>query len=372
MESSDGAVRRVGQPRTTNGSSELKVYPSANDVLEEHQLHNTRYVIYRNEVFNAGKYLDSLGHPGGESPIAEFFGRDLTEAMHQKNHSKSAYKILQSFKVGEVTQKREYDIDKTAATNSAILRGHSLISEELAEKVARRFDLTRPIYPQIIDPTLSLEEYLAFITEPKIMLDPKKQIRIFDSDFFEFFSSTQWYAIPLFWLPVKIVVLGLLIRSLPADYTALRAVACYVFGIFFWTLTEYVLHRFLFHIDAKLPTNGWLFGFHFLLHGIHHAFPQDPGRLVFPIINGVGVGLIMLCLFLSIFWWVDALFVLGGFGLGYICYDLFHYYSHHSGASLFNEQRQYHMKHHHKNPNRGFGVTSKTWDYVFGTVLQDT
>lgn len=352
-------------------SQPAKVYVSAEEVYQEHKLNNTRYVIYRNEVFNAGKYLDMLGHPGGESAISPYFGKDITEPMHLQNHSKSAYRMLRNFKIGEVTEKREYDIDKKAQENASILAGHSLISEKMADKIAKRFDLNKPIYPQIIDPSLTLEEYLAFITEPKMMLDPKKQVRIFDSDFFEFFSSTPWYAIPLFWFPVKFLVLGLLIKNLPVDYSATRAILCYIFGIFHWTFTEYMLHRFVFHIDAKLPSNGWVFGFHFLAHGIHHAFPQDPGRLVFPIINGVAIGLIMLGYFLCIFWWVDALFVLGGFGLGYISYDLFHYYSHHSGAAIFNEQRQYHMKHHHKDPNRGFGVTSKLWDYVFGTVLAD-
>lgn len=367
----EGSTQTVSRTQSSSSPNTFKVYATPEEVLQEHLTHNTRFVIYRNSVFNVGLYLDGLGHPGGEKVISDYFGKDVTEAMHLQKHSRSAYKMLQNYKVGEVSKKTEYQIDKLAADNSAILKGHSLIGEEMADRIAKRFDLNRPIYPQIIDPTLSLDEYLAFITEPKIMLDPKKQIRIFDSDFFEFFSSTKWYAIPLFWFPIKFIVLGALLRSLPDAYSLWRALGLYVFGILHWTLTEYMLHRFLFHIDARLPTNGWLFGVHFLLHGIHHAFPQDPGRLVFPIINAVGVGLVMLAYFMVLFYWVDALFVLGGFGLGYICYDLFHYYTHHSGATLFDSQRRYHMKHHHKDPNRGFGVTTPTWDYVFGTVLRD-
>lgn len=369
MDATPDATKRTVAPPP---SETLKVYQTQHDVLEEHLLKNTRYVIYRNGVYAVGKYLDTLGHPGGEKAIAEYFGRDVTEKMHAQNHSKTAYRLLSNYKVGEVAQKVEYDIDsKTAKNGTQVLKGHSLISEELANRLATRFDLTKPIFPQLLDPTLTLEEYLGFITEPKIMPDPTKQIRIFQSDFFEFFSSTQWWHVPAVWLPVKFLILTIVTSYLPENYTFWRAVAFYLFGIFHWTITEYFLHRFLFHVDAKLPTNGWCFGLHFLIHGIHHAFPQDPGRLVFPIFNASIVAIVMLSYFNLFLWWPDALYTLAGFGIAYIAYDLFHYYTHHSGAHFFDDQRRYHMKHHHKNPNMGFGVTSKLWDYVFGTVLKD-
>lgn len=31
--------------------------------------------------------------------------------------------------------------------------------------------------------------------------------------------------------------------------------------------------------------------------------------------------------------------------------------------------KKYHLAHHYKNFDLGFGVTSKIWDYVFNTVL---
>lgn len=364
----EASGRTAALPTTTQ--SAFQVYANAAEVLQEHKLKNTRYIIYRNEVYNAGSYLDGLGHPGGEKAIAEYFGRDVTQAMHKQNHSKMAYKLLANYKVGEVTEKVTYAIDKAPTGTNAILTGHSLISEDLAARLTKRFDLNKPIFPQILDPTLTLEEYLGFITEPKIMPERGRQIRIFESNFFEAFSSTKWYAVPLVWFPVMLIVLSQVWRYKPDSYSLLRAVAMYIYGIFHWTITEYCLHRFLFHIDTRLPSNGWVFGLHFLIHGIHHAFPQDPGRLVFPIFNAAVVAIVKFLFLLSIFWWPDAVFVLAGFGLAYISYDLFHYYSHHSGARFFDEQRRYHMKHHHKDPNRGFGVTSKLWDYVFGTVLE--
>lgn len=54
-----------------------------------------------------------------------------------------------------------------------------------------------------------------------------------------------------------------------------------VLGIFLWTLLEYSLHRWVFHLDAANQSGG-VCTFHFLLHGLHHKVPFDPYRLVFP------------------------------------------------------------------------------------------
>lgn len=43
----------------------------------------------------------------------------------------------------------------------------------------------------------------------------------------------------------------------------------FVLGLFLWSLVEYVLHRFLFHM--KPPSNSYyLITLHFVLHGQHH------------------------------------------------------------------------------------------------------
>lgn len=61
----------------------------------------------------------------------------------------------------------------------------------------------------------------------------------------------------------------------------------------------------------------------------------------------------------------------GGAFFGYVCYDMIHYYLHHAKVIevYFKELKRYHVAHHYKNYNSGFGITSKLWDYVFGTVL---
>ena len=46
-----------------------------------------------------------------------------------------------------------------------------------------------------------------------------------------------------------------------------------------WTLGEYLIHRFGFHVETEtIPGNFY----HFFAHGAHHLFPMDKTRLTFP------------------------------------------------------------------------------------------
>ena len=54
-----------------------------------------------------------------------------------------------------------------------------------------------------------------------------------------------------------------------------KTLLCFLFGNLIWTVLEYGLHRFLFHIDDLLPDHPVFLTLHFLLHGIHHYMPMD-------------------------------------------------------------------------------------------------
>jgi 4-hydroxysphinganine ceramide fatty acyl 2-hydroxylase len=59
--------------------------------------------------------------------------------------------------------------------------------------------------------------------------------------------------------------------------------------------------------------------------------------------------------------------------MGYIMYDVTHYSLHHIRLPAWlKELKTYHLDHHYKNYELGFGVTSKFWDKVFGTELVET
>lgn len=61
-----------------------------------------------------------------------------------------------------------------------------------------------------------------------------------------------------------------------------KTMSCFLLGNVVWTILEYTLHRFLFHIDYYLPDAPWALTLHFMLHGIHHYLPMDRLRLVMP------------------------------------------------------------------------------------------
>ena len=61
----------------------------------------------------------------------------------------------------------------------------------------------------------------------------------------------------------------------------------------------------------------------------------------------------------------------GGF-MGYVMYDVTHYSLHHIRLPEFmKEVKKHHLDHHYKNYDLGFGVTSKFWDSIFGTYMDE-
>lgn len=149
----------------------------------------------------------------------------------------------------------------------------------------------------------------------------------------------------------------------------------FLFGTFLWTFIEYMLHRFLFHFAEQKRALGPVSRTaHFLFHGVHHAFPLDEKRLVFPVAPAILFHPSLHFIFLTLFNMPRWGFTAGAGGVfGYVMYDCTHYFIHHSKADngILNFLKRTHNKHHFRNPVRGYGVTSPLWDYVFGTVIHD-
>lgn len=175
---------------------------------------------------------------------------------------------------------------------------------------------------------LKWEDYIQFINEPKHLVNPIRDIRLFDSSFLEFFSSTPWYLIPIAYGPIIVMLLSwaLEINSLPT------LVFGFLIGILAWTLGEYTLHRFLFHSeDYWLPHIPKVMAFHFLLHGIHHAFPMDRYRLVFPPAAGYPIIYVFIVIPMQKLLPFEYQYAaIAGMLTAYIGYDLIHYFVHHS------------------------------------------
>lgn len=50
----------------------------------------------------------------------------------------------------------------------------------------------------------------------------------------------------------------------------------FLLGMFLWSLLEYLIHRFVFHMKPP-ASNYYLITLHFLLHGQHHKVSRGSG-----------------------------------------------------------------------------------------------
>jgi len=173
-------------------------------------------------------------------------------------------------------------------------------------------------------------------------------------------------AVPVVIFLPAIVVLGVLgFGRMPA----LSALASLGGGYLFWTLSEYWIHRVIFHFE---PEEGLGARFHWIIHGVHHDHPNDPLRLVMP----PSVSVPLSALFVLGFYLVigpPAAFAFGaGFLGGYLIYDMTHYYLHHGRprTQFGRWLRELHMRHHFQDDERGFGISAPYWDRVFGTPIE--
>jgi sterol desaturase/sphingolipid hydroxylase (fatty acid hydroxylase superfamily) len=198
-----------------------------------------------------------------------------------------------------------------------------------------------------------------------------KPIRLFQSDFLEFFTHISPVTVVAFWLPIAFLLIVYAVLKAPGSAFPTYISLGFLLGLFLWTLAEYTLHRFLFHHKPTSPRQERIF---FLFHGIHHAQPQVKTRLVLPLPLSIplaaiffGLFYVILAVLLKIPQWVAPL--MSGFLVGYLAYDLTHYATHHfpmrSGYAKYI--KRYHMQHHYKDPDTRFGVSSPVWDWVFRT-----
>ena len=118
-------------------------------------------------------------------------------------------------------------------------------------------------------------------------------------------------------------------------------------GLLAFTLAEYITHRFVLHALAPVR------------HGIHHARPREPIDRIF-----WQIWLAFVVVYLT-----TGGAVLAGVLVSYAWYLFVHYCAHQNPAVLPAPLLKHHLD-HHRFANRNFGVTTKLWDRVFGTMLR--
>jgi len=193
-------------------------------------------------------------------------------------------------------------------------------------------------------------------------------IRLFNSNFMEFFTHISPVVVIIIYLPVVLYLYG---RAAAGGFNLGQVLLSLLIGLFIWSFLEYTLHRFVFHYRPRSPRQERIV---FLFHGVHHAQPQCKTRLVMPPVVSLPMVGILFLLYNSLVGgllgqpdWAQPLFAASL--LGYLTYDLTHYATHHlpMRSGVLKALKRYHMLHHYRTPDARYGVSSPLWDLVFAT-----
>jgi sterol desaturase/sphingolipid hydroxylase (fatty acid hydroxylase superfamily) len=216
----------------------------------------------------------------------------------------------------------------------------------------------------------NVEEYKAFkqgkIRMPSHLKAQKEEKAIlYKNKFIEFVSKAPFGVPHIMWVVAALIFLWYAIFRM--EISVINTLLICIGGALTWTFAEYVIHRFLYH--TEISSEGFL-QFQMSMHGNHHHYPKDPERLAMPPIPGIVLG----ALFFGFFYIIMGIYAVAffpGFMLGYDAYITIHYYQHRIKSPKYKPWKklwQHHKAHHYSNPYSAFGVSTRLWDVVFGTM----
>lgn len=351
--SQNSYVNKAGVETQARAKEDDESYVLTRKVVSYHNSANDGWVIYDGGVYDVTMFLES--HPGGADVLTERLGEDVTEVMHGRDggehvHSNFAMKMLDKYKIGQITETQQRGFEDG---NIDPASGEVLVKWD------------EPILHQV---GMLGDKYFKWIHS---FPTSDHTVKMFTNNGLEALTKCAWYVPLLFWIPIilyesihYIILLGGLQHINPILVVTMLAL-----GYICWLLFEYSLHRWIFHWRSS----GYIGNiFHFLIHGHHHITPMDFDRLVFPPVPA---------LILAAPFWLGAPRLLGvtvgypwliGLGLGYLIYDMTHFWIHHAVPQnpFFKQQKRRHVHHHYFQPSVNFGISNPLFDYVFQTIKE--
>ena len=193
----------------------------------------------------------------------------------------------------------------------------------------------------------------------------KGQAQLFKNQYLEYLTKTHPLVIWGIYLPI--IVLSTFYSLDYLSFGGLNVFFLFIGGMLFWSLTEYILHRFLFHLQPDTEIGKRI---NYVLHGNHHEYPRDKGRLFMPAVPSLMIASVFFISF-HVILGQRAFSFFPGFMLGYLIYGSMHYAIHAMNPPfkwMKGLWRNHHL-HHYKETELGFGVSSTLWDHVFGTMF---
>jgi sterol desaturase/sphingolipid hydroxylase (fatty acid hydroxylase superfamily) len=191
----------------------------------------------------------------------------------------------------------------------------------------------------------------------------KGQARLFESRYLEMLTKTHPLVIWAMYVPI--IGYMLYYSSTTLGFGIARVVTVFSGAMFFWTLFEYIMHRYLFHFSSENPKVRRII---YVMHGNHHEYPRDKQRLFMPPVPSLILASIIFGA--QYFFMREYTFMFfPGFMLGYLMYGSMHYAIHawNPPTKFLKPLWRNHHLHHYKGDEKGYGVSSSIWDHIFGT-----
>ena len=199
----------------------------------------------------------------------------------------------------------------------------------------------------------------------------EEQPRLFKNKFLEKLTYTTPTFIIVQYVILTVICISYYVLEVNPETSFVTVIKYYFFGLFSWTLGEYLLHRFLYH---KIKDASYDSGLQYIFHGIHHEYPNDTKRIILPPLPSLMIAAILFGIIYMAFWLIqgsgDLAFIFSpGFINGYILYMLIHYTVHKvPSPKKYNFWWRHHNIHHFQQHDRAFGVSTPIWDIVFRTM----
>lgn len=227
--------------------------------VEEHNTTSSLWVTLGDKIFDVTDFLE--GHPGGPEYIEQYAGKDVTEVLKDEishTHSDSAYEILDECLIGFIGASSK-NANGSATSSSVDKNGNPIhprtgmsCEEDLSRetdfnadyRTHKFLDLSRPLFPQVFFSNFSKDFYLDQVHRPRHYRGGASAPLF--GNFLEPLSKTPWWVVPTLWVPC-VAALTMVAGEGFENKTTLAVY--WLSGVAIWSFIEYLMHRFLFHLD---------------------------------------------------------------------------------------------------------------------------
>lgn len=208
-----------------------------------------------------------------------------------------------------------------------------------------------------------------------------KEVKLFDNQIMEWLfkndiRTSQMVLIPLSFVYFCLSIRQLLLEEEAMGFDAIDVVAhslkflfYFLIGVVFWTALEYKTHRFDLHDHDSIK--DFMTWDKIETHHLHHMFTNQELIIAIPLWKYLYIAVAIISTGITLVGTFQTMAFSTGVTLTLVFYDTMHFWFHFGGDfkfKPFQALKEKHMKHHYRDHNRDFGVSTSFWDYVFDTA----